>query len=1286
MNNIKKQEKGVCQMNNIKKRLLSMLLTVAMLCGLCVPTAFAAESKYSDTEGHWAEGAIDRWSEYGIVQGNNGAFNPNGELTRAQMATVLANALGLTETAENPFSDIVGDEWYAADVLRCYAAGIMKGADGKASPNAPLSRQEAMVMLCRSLGIAPMENADFSAFRDGGSVSTWAAPYVGAMVKSGIVGGVGDSRLAPGVALTRASLMTILDRSVVQYINRAGTYELVDQDGLVLVAAGDVTLTGKTSANLLVTPAADGKALTFDKATVTGTVTVQADNAKVTNRDSKLPEITMTGEGSKVETSKPVISSGSSSGSNYTPPAGPSDLTVSAPGTVPGGTYRNVTIGSGVGDGEVTLENVIITGNLIVQGGGSNSIKLKGCTVSGKVIMAKESGEAPRLELTNTPNIKVEAQKPAIIEATDGSSSVATVEAKADVTVQGVQTKVATVSVPESASDVTLTVTNATVERVAAEAPITIAANANATPIQNVEVTDNLRLSGSTSVANVVIPKTATKKPEITVDSGAVAAKVEANKPAEVKGSGKVSNVEAKAAVEVASETVEKVTVTTAAAVTVSGTAEIEVAVETAAPTSIITTNSNVSVSTTQDTVNVVTKATEEDEGTQVTHVHKWGEGSVTKEPTCTKNGTKTYSCTIEGCDEEKSETLLATGHTELIDSAVAPTCTEAGKTAGKHCSVCNEVLVKQETIDALGHTEEVDAAVAATCTETGLTEGKHCSVCEEVIVAQKEIPAKGHTEAVIEAKAPTCTETGLTEGTKCSVCDTVLKAQEIVPVKEHTWNGSTCSVCGATKPGETPTTPEDANYVVNGAQPGNVVDRTFNEVTVSYSSNGEIRFTNCVFYGNVNVTYNAAVNQSALFDGCTFKNGAKIVVEGTKAPSDAYPISIILVQCTGAWITSDAAPVKIVTDSEADHGDDYYIKGPASFTSTYKLNGMTVTVKFDAADYYGGAHQIMDFKNPKKTEDYDICANRGYSMTISGEENATFRVGGKVDLGNLNVTSNQRIKLDAYGTGSELCTITLGNNKAQVVTGGTYFITAASENVEPVTIADTVTEGTVGVRVNNNWTQLPATSSISNLRFEMEKDRGYLCWDFMPGKDAENKAIHFEVYDGRGWSCDAVGDRALLTCPEGEYYNFTVCAFYWNNSKKVYIDTAWTSKDLKVVANAGTPSNTASATFTLPSTGNDYIEPEDYVVTISGLSGYQAYLMYVDSEYYNEHSKTFGIVTSGTETTAFPVSAVDYYDSTYTIYGIKDYQLANGVLSYTIDCLRTTTNVPKAASDVPAP
>ena len=193
---------------------------------------------------------------------------------------------------------------------------------------------------------------------------------------------------------------------------------------------------------------------------------------------------------------------------------------------------------------------------------------------------------------------------------------------------------------------------------------------------------------------------------------------------------------------------------------------------------------------------------------------HQWDEGVITTEPGCVTDGVKTYTCTI--CKETKTEVIPATGHTEVIDEAVEATCTTPGKTEGKHCSVCNEVIIAQTEVQAKGHTEVIDEAVEATCTKAGKTEGKHCSVCNEILVAQTEVQAKGHTEVIDAAIEPTCTLPGKTEGKHCSVCNEVIIAQTEVQAKGHSWNEGeittsptcenagvktyTCTVCNATK------------------------------------------------------------------------------------------------------------------------------------------------------------------------------------------------------------------------------------------------------------------------------------------------------------------------------------------------------------------------------------------------------------------------------------------------------------------------------------------------------
>ena len=174
---------------------------------------------------------------------------------------------------------------------------------------------------------------------------------------------------------------------------------------------------------------------------------------------------------------------------------------------------------------------------------------------------------------------------------------------------------------------------------------------------------------------------------------------------------------------------------------------------------------------------------------------HEWD-----AEATCTT----AQRCIVCGTVKE-----AAKGHTEVVDEAVDATCTETGLTEGKHCSVCNEIIVAQEVVDALGHTTVVDEAVAPKCEDAGLTEGSHCSVCNEVFVAQEEVEATGHNYAdgvctacgqaeghvhnyVADVTEPTCTAPGFTTYT-CD-CEDSYIANE-VPATGHTpGEAATCT------------------------------------------------------------------------------------------------------------------------------------------------------------------------------------------------------------------------------------------------------------------------------------------------------------------------------------------------------------------------------------------------------------------------------------------------------------------------------------------------------------
>ena len=223
----------------MKRKLLSIVLALCLTLTL-LPTMSVAAGSYADTNGHWAETAIERWSSYGILQGSEGKFAPDGTLTRAQMATILSRLLNLPAAESVGFTDVPAGEWYADAINRCAAAGILQGTDGKANPNAPITREQAMVMLCRALGIEALSGADLSGYPDGAQVSPYAQGYVAALVRTGIVKGDVNGKLNPAGVITRAEIVTIVDRMVTVYANADGATVSAANGGTVLVVAKNV--------------------------------------------------------------------------------------------------------------------------------------------------------------------------------------------------------------------------------------------------------------------------------------------------------------------------------------------------------------------------------------------------------------------------------------------------------------------------------------------------------------------------------------------------------------------------------------------------------------------------------------------------------------------------------------------------------------------------------------------------------------------------------------------------------------------------------------------------------------------------------------------------------------------------------------------------------------------------------------------------------------------------------------------------------------------------------------
>lgn len=283
----------------MKRKALSLILAFAMAVSLFTVGASAADPTYGDTAGHWAEASIERWSGYGIIQGSNGKFDPDSQLTCAQLATILARLLKLPAAKDAGFIDNPADAWYYDAINRCAAAGILKGnGDGTVTPNASITRERAMVMLARALGIEPLSRPDLSKYTDVAQVSPYAQGYLAALIEAGIVGGVTADRLAPQDNITRAATVTILDRAIQTYADKAGA-AVSASGGLVLVVADDVTVSGTIGRLLIPT---DNIVVIVSGSKNIGSIAITGNHSTVILDNATADDVTISGVGSKVET------------------------------------------------------------------------------------------------------------------------------------------------------------------------------------------------------------------------------------------------------------------------------------------------------------------------------------------------------------------------------------------------------------------------------------------------------------------------------------------------------------------------------------------------------------------------------------------------------------------------------------------------------------------------------------------------------------------------------------------------------------------------------------------------------------------------------------------------------------------------------------------------------------------------------------------------------------------------------------------------------------------------
>ncbi len=174
-------------------------------------------------------------------------------------------------------------------------------------------------------------------------------------------------------------------------------------------------------------------------------------------------------------------------------------------------------------------------------------------------------------------------------------------------------------------------------------------------------------------------------------------------------------------------------------------------------------------------------------------HTHEYSE-EITKAPTCSETGVKTFTCS---CGDSYTEDIAKLPHTEETIPAVAPTCTEKGLTEGKFCSVCNTVLVAQETVAELGHDYEGVVTTEPTCTDKGVK--IYTCKNDQAHTYTEEIDAKGHEDS--DPKDHVCDNgCGVAQGTHAEQADShncEYCGEAAGECRDGDDNDHNCDVCG---------------------------------------------------------------------------------------------------------------------------------------------------------------------------------------------------------------------------------------------------------------------------------------------------------------------------------------------------------------------------------------------------------------------------------------------------------------------------------------------------------
>ncbi len=156
---------------------------------------------------------IDEMLARGITEGVGGdRYAPRGTVTRAEFATFLVRALEIEPLASGPFVDIDGYPAHRENINAAFAEGITRGVSETAfAPGRQITRAEVAALLARAFELEPVASGPFEDVDDSIHVGD-----INAAFEAGITNGVSATRFAPERVLPRDQMASLLIRALDQ--------------------------------------------------------------------------------------------------------------------------------------------------------------------------------------------------------------------------------------------------------------------------------------------------------------------------------------------------------------------------------------------------------------------------------------------------------------------------------------------------------------------------------------------------------------------------------------------------------------------------------------------------------------------------------------------------------------------------------------------------------------------------------------------------------------------------------------------------------------------------------------------------------------------------------------------------------------------------------------------------------------------------------------------------------------------------------------------------------------